>query len=114
MRRLFIVLFLCTVGLYAAVIINDNKQLYNDFALHYFYDESNQLTIDEIEKKDFTDLISNQFTKGYRYGTAWFKIDITNKSNHTDLVLYFTEPFWTTLDLYSKKNAIIKYHLIKS
>ena len=105
-KQLLVVLLLCTLGSYANVTLTDDKPIYNDFTLHYFYDENDQYDIDQIEKKNFTDLIPNQFTKGYRYGTAWFKIDLTNKSNNEDFILYFTEPFWSKLDLYSKEDDV--------
>lgn len=103
-KNIFILLLLCTVSLYA-VTLTDEKVKYDNFTLHYFYDESNQLTIDDIEKTDFKTIIPNQFSQGYFPGTAWFKIDITNQSSNEEFILNFTEPFWTYLDLYSKDDG---------
>ena len=104
-RKIFVLLYFCTVTLYATVTLTNEKQKYDNFSLQYFYDESNMLEINDIEKADFTTVIKSQFSQGYYTGTAWFKINITNHSDTENFVLYFTEPFWSTLDLYSKKNA---------
>ena len=59
------------------------------------------MTIEEIAKTSFTHEISNQFALGYKSGAAWFKITIHNQSHKDQFILYFTELFWTTLDLYT-------------
>ena len=104
-RKIFVLLFFCTVTLHATVTLTNEKQKYDNFSLHYFYDESNMLEINDIEKRDFTNVIKSQFSQGYYTGTAWFKINITNHSDNENFVLYFTEPFWSRLDLYSKNNS---------
>ncbi len=104
-RKILVLLFFCTVGLYAAVTLSDDKPKYDNFSLHYFYDESALLDINDIEQTNFTDVIPSQFSQGYYSGTAWFKIDITNHSDNENFVLYFTEPFWSKLDLYTKNNG---------
>ena len=104
-RKIFVLLFFSTVALYATVTLTNEKQKYDDFTLHYFYDESNLVDIQDIEKADFTNVIPSQFSHGYHTGTSWFKIDLTNHSNNKDFILYFTEPLWSELDLYTKKDA---------
>ena len=104
-RKILVLLLFCTVTLYATVTLTNEKLKYDDFSLHYFYDESALLDINDIEKTNFTDAIPSQFSQGYYSGTAWFKIDITNNSDIENFVLYFTEPFWSKLDLYTKKNG---------
>ena len=104
-KQIFVLLLFCTLGLHATVTLTDDKEIYDDFTLQYLYDEDASLTIDEIEQADFTATISNQFTQGYHKGAAWFKIEINNQSKNEDFVLYFAEPFWTKLDLYSKNNG---------
>jgi diguanylate cyclase (GGDEF)-like protein len=104
-KKILMLLFFSTVTLYATVTLKNEKVKYDNFSLQYFYDESNMLDINDIEKTDFTDLIPSQFSQGYYAGTAWFKINITNHSDYKDFVLYFTEPFWSTLDLYTKDNG---------
>jgi len=63
------------------------------------------LEINDIENTDFTDVIPSQFSQGYYSGAAWFKINITNHSDNENFVLYFTEPFWSTLDLYTQNSC---------
>ncbi len=87
----------------AAILLSDKIQ--EDFSIEYFYDDSKLLLIDDIEKVKFTETLSNQFTKGYREGTAWFKLEVHNQSNHEDFILYFTEPFWSALDFYDKHES---------
>ncbi len=104
-RKIFVLLFFCTVTLHATVTLTNEKTKYDNFSLHYFYDESALLDINDIEKTNFTDVIPSQFSQGYHSGAAWFKIDITNQSDNENFVLYFTEPFWSKLDLYTKNNG---------
>ena len=104
-KQIFVLLLFCTLGLHATVTLTDDKESYDDFTIHYLYDEGSSLSIDEIEKSDFTTAISNQFSQGYYAGAAWFKIELLNQSSNKEFILYFTEPFWTKLDLYSKENG---------
>ena len=104
-RKIFVLLFFSTVALYATVTLTNEKLKYDDFTLHYFYDESNLADIQDIEKVDFANVIPSQFSHGYHTGTSWFKIDLTNHSNNKDFVLYFTEPLWSKLDLYTEKDG---------
>ncbi len=105
LKKIFVLLIICTVVISAAVTLTDEKLQYDDFALHYFYDDSNLLNIQDIEKINFTHILPSQFSLGYHTGTSWFKIDLKNQSNHEEFVLYFTEPLWTKLDLYTKENT---------
>jgi diguanylate cyclase (GGDEF)-like protein len=102
LTTLFFFLFITTLN--ATLTLTKDTKKYDDFRLKYFYDDSSSLTIDEIQIINFTQTIPNQFTQGYHSGTAWFKITVENKSNTEDFVLYFTEPFWSSLDLYTKEN----------
>lgn len=104
-RKIFALLLLCSVTLHATVNLRNNIEKYEHFTLEYLYDEDSVLAIEEIEQREFPDLLPSQFTKGYRSGTAWFKIDLINQSINEDFVLYFTEPFWSSFDLYVKKNG---------
>ncbi|GIT97876.1 EAL domain-containing protein [Sulfurovum sp. TSL1] len=103
-REIFIVLLLSAVTSYATVTLSNKTDTYDHFTLRYFYDESSTLGIHDIEKIHFTKVIPNQFSQGYYSGTAWFKLNMTNHSDSEEYVLYFTEPFWSTLDLYTKMN----------
>ncbi len=103
-RKIFVVLLLSAVTSYATVTLTYETDKYDHFTLRYFYDESSTLGIHDIEKLECTKVIPNQFSQGYYSGTAWFKLNVTNHSDIEDYVLYFTEPFWSTLDLYTKMN----------
>ena len=104
-KKILLLLFFYTVTLHATVTLTDKKVKYDNFSLHYFYDESYLLDINDIEKTDFTHPIANQFSQGYYPAKAWFKINLTNHSKNEDFVLYFTEPFWSKLDLYTENNG---------
>ncbi|MDH3343547.1 MAG: sensor domain-containing diguanylate cyclase, partial [Gammaproteobacteria bacterium] len=85
----------------AAVLdVTDASKVNSDFIIEYLYDENSSMTIEEVDGTVFSQELSNQFAQGYRSGAAWFKINIRNQSRNQQFVLYFTEPFWTTLDLY--------------
>ena len=104
LKKILLLLLFYTVTLHASVTLTNEEPKYDNFTIQYFYDESNMLDIKDIEKTDFTNVIPSQFSQGYYSGTAWFKIDLTNHSDNEDFILYFTEPFWSKLDLYTKKN----------
>jgi diguanylate cyclase (GGDEF)-like protein len=103
-RKIFVLLLLSAVTSYATLTLTNKTETYDNFTLYYFYDDSNTLDIHDIEKIEFTKLIPNKFSQGYSTGTAWIKLKVINQSTIEDYVLYFTEPFWSTLDLYSKNN----------
>jgi len=111
-KKILMLLLFCTVTLYPTVTLTNEKLKYDDFSIHYFYDENSSLDIDDIEKTNFTDVIPSQFTEGYNFGTSWFKIDLTNHSDIENFVLYFTEPLWSKLDLYTKVNG--SWHIQKN
>jgi len=102
-RQTLLFILLCLTSLNAAITLTDETKKKEHFSLQYFYDDSRLLHIEDIEKINFTQTIPSQFTKGYRDGTAWFKFEITNQSSNEDFILYFTEPFWSKLDLYDKQ-----------
>lgn len=106
MFKFFTLLILCYSALFSAdLTITDGFKKSNNFTLKFYDDESSLLTIDEIEKINFTDTIPSQFTMGYKYDNVWFKIEIENHSKNEDFVLYLTESIWSTLDLYTKEDS---------
>ena len=82
LRKIFVLLLFCTVVVSASVTLTDEKLKYDDFTLHYFYDGSNSLDIQDIQKSDFTHVLPSQFSQGYNTGTSWFKIDLKNQSKN--------------------------------
>ena len=104
MQKIFIYLFFFLSTLHANLLLQEGGKKYENFSIEYLYDINSSLSIEDIERMNFPQKIPNQFTKGYKSGTAWFKIEIVNNTNNQDFVLYFTEPFWSTLDLYTKEN----------
>ncbi|MEA3383555.1 MAG: ATP-binding protein [Campylobacterota bacterium] len=107
-RFLLIIFFYFATSLNANVVIEDDMDKIDDFNIQYYYDEYSKIKTNEIEKINFNETIQNHFTQGYRYGDAWFKIDIKNNSKNEDFVLYFTESIWSKIDLYFKKENIWK------
>lgn len=95
-----------TTALSASVELSDTVNKYDNFTIKYLYDEHSSLTINEIQNTNFEKTIPSQFTQGYRDGTAWFQIDLGNKSNTENYIIYFTEPIWSTFDLYKKENSL--------
>ncbi len=104
MYRLFFVLLLSINFLYAKITISEGDTKIDNFNILYYYDKSQKLSIDQIKQIDFTKQIDSQFTLGYLSGNNWFKIEIENKSDKDDFVLYFTEPYFDQVNLYSLKN----------
>lgn len=98
--RILLLLFFYLPCAFASIVITQTQKKYTDFPVTYLYDETNQLTINNITKANFTQTTANQFALGYKEGTVWFKITLENRSSNNNFVLYFTEPFWTDFDLF--------------
>ncbi|MCU7940124.1 MAG: diguanylate cyclase [gamma proteobacterium symbiont of Bathyaustriella thionipta] len=97
----FAVVFLLLSNLsLAAVTITESTSKIDDFTMGYLYDADSIKNIEAISQSTFTEEISSQFALGYRTGAAWFKLTLHNESDEGQFILSFTEPFWTTLDLY--------------
>ena len=105
MTRFILLFLLFVLSLNAALVIKDSTKKYENFNIQYLYDESSSLSIETIQNKKFPKNINSQFTQGYKYGDAWFKLEFTNKSKNEEFILHFTEPIWSTLDLYKKQNS---------
>ena len=81
-------------------MITDSQETFRDFDLQYLYDPSDRHSIRTITETRFAETVPSRFTLGYRDGSAWFKITLTNRSQDTRFILSFSEPFWNTFDLY--------------
>jgi len=104
-KTFFLLFFLLLSSLFADLEITSDKDKYDNFSIEYLYDETNKLTISEIQEKDFPQIIPSQFTQGYKYGNAWFKIEIKNRTSNEYFILQFTESIWASLDLYFFNNG---------
>jgi signal transduction histidine kinase len=100
--RALALLFLSVQLLVAEIIITENQNHYRDFSLSYLFDDSGKLTIKDIANSEFKSEIPSQFTLGYSNKNVWFKIDIENRSNLSEFVLNFSEPFWDKFDFYQQ------------
>ncbi len=98
--RIAFFLLLYLPASFASIVVSEGTDTLSDFSLHCLYDEKSALTINEVAELDFTQTIPSRFTLGYKEGTVWFKVTIENQSALKDFILYFTEPFWSTLTLY--------------
>ncbi len=106
MFKFFTLFVLLYTALFSAdLTITDGFKKSDSFTLKYYDDENSLLTIYDIEKIDFKETLPSQFAMGYKYDNVWFKIEIENRSENEDFVLYFTESIWSTLDLYTKENS---------
>ncbi|MBN2816201.1 MAG: GGDEF domain-containing protein [Campylobacterales bacterium] len=98
--RILLFALLLSTSLQANLNLVNGVKKYDSFSIQYVYDENKTLNIDDIVIQKNMQEIPNQFTKGYKYGNAWFKIELTNKSKNEEFVLYFTESIWSQIDLY--------------
>jgi diguanylate cyclase (GGDEF)-like protein len=100
-----LVALLASVTLNAATIVNNSGVQLTNFTIDYYHDQSDSLSISAITETEFTREIPNKFSLGYREGSAWFKFTVKNLTDQQDFILYFTEPFWTSFDLYTFTNS---------
>ena len=110
--NLYVITFLISCTAQSSALITDTSKKLDNFSIQYLYDKDNSHTINSIINTSFSDEISNQFSLGYRSGAAWFKIIIYNQSSNHRFVLQFTEPFWSTFDLYEFSDD--KWHILKN
>ncbi|RXJ67422.1 hypothetical protein CRV08_10870 [Halarcobacter ebronensis] len=89
----------------STLIINNKIPIYDDFEISYIKDYSKNLTIEDIEKKEFNNFIKNGFSLGYSNNTTWIKIDILNKSDKENFILTLNETFYEKANLYYKKDG---------
>lgn len=102
-RHCLILFFTFIVSLNAAVQIQTDDVM-DDFEMHYFYDASKTMTLEEVKAHNAFTTLRNHFSLGYHRGTSWFKISIKNNSQTSTFVLQCNEPFWSYLDAYIPTN----------
>lgn len=103
MMKILVLLVSIVNFLFGMAVLNSSKT--EDFMIEYFYDDTKQLTIDDVSKKNFQQTLPSQFSLGYIRGYAWYKITIENQSNYEDFVLYFSEPHFENMNFYSFENS---------
>lgn len=96
----FLLLLLLVSSAFSNVTLSNKTDVYDDFPISYYYDENNALKIEDIEKKDFTQKIENQFTFGYVSGTFWFKISIKNETARERFFLSFKKLYADEFTIY--------------
>lgn len=104
MKWLVLLLFTSTL-LFSNITLNNSMQKIDSFHLAYFYDANATLNLNSVTKREFK-TTKNQFTFGYQDGVTWFKFEIQNNTDTSNLLLYFSEPFYETFTLYEKKDQL--------
>lgn len=87
------------------LVLNNEKELYNNFEVSYIKDATNSFTIEDIVKTDSFEKAKSNFALGYFLGTFWIKIDIKNQSLKDDFILSINEHFYEIANLYYKENG---------
>ncbi len=110
-------IFILFINFLSAEIIIDNDMKKNDnFLLEYYHDEAQEMNISTIQKVKFS-TTNNKFSFGYISGDSWFKLTIDNRSDKSDFILYFTEAFHKSINLFEyhqntwtkEKSGILEY-----
>ncbi|MDH4944940.1 diguanylate cyclase [Sulfurimonas sp. C5] len=102
MRILFLLLIFL-LPLSANIVVSHNEECAKNFSIEYYYDDTNTLSIEDIQTKTFVST-SNNFTFGYLRGTTWFKITIDNNSSEENFIISFYETLWKTFNFYQLKD----------
>ena len=103
--KYFFIFILLSNTLFANIIIPQDIQKTSNFQIESFYDESKTRNINNISNADFKQTPS-QFTFGHKKGNIWFKFTIKNMSSKNKFILYFNEPYYDNLNLFSKISNI--------
>jgi diguanylate cyclase (GGDEF)-like protein len=106
LRLLILFLLLFIYSLNASIVLTDETKKVDNFALSYFYDDSQLLNIEQISQKEFTQTTRSAFSFGYVDGTTWYKLTLTNESQNEHYVLSFLEAFSDGLNLHREKNGV--------
>ena len=110
MQKIILISILIFNYVSAANVVLDDSSKSDIFKVAYYYDETKLKTIDDIQKIQFLQEQSSQFSLGYLKGNSWFKFSIENRSDTQDLVINFAEAFYDILNFYEfKDNRWIKY-----
>jgi len=101
--KLIFFIFLLIQTSFADIFVTDEKAVYNDFSIAYFFDDTQSMSIEDIQNTNFSSNTMNMFSFGYHHKTLWIKIKITNQSSSNQFVLTLNEPFWDRFDLYTQE-----------
>lgn len=85
---------------FSSIIISESTERVSDFFIPSLYDKTSLLQVAQVADLNFTESVPSQFSLGYKEGTVWFKLIIKNNSSNTHFILSFSEPFWSTLNLF--------------
>jgi len=94
MKSIFLSIFLFFATLIFAqepIVLNDSSVKIKDFNMSYFIDDTNEISLDEVQKKIFINS-KNKLSLGQKAKTTWAKIIITNKSE-LDKKLFLHHPY---------------------
>jgi len=104
MKYFFLLLFILEQSAIATVFITDTHKKIDNFTIQYYHDKSGLQSINDIQNKNFSKLLSNQLSLGFTKGNNWFKFEIKNQSDLRQFILYTTESFFYHVNLYEFKN----------
>lgn len=120
LRYIFITIFITASLCANQLILNNEKNHYNEFKVFFVKDDSDKLKIEDISKKKFNNSTKNNFSLGYTKGSIWFKFKVQNNSSNQEFILNLNENFYEIAELYyfdNKKwikNSISMYdHILK-
>jgi len=103
MKYLFFLLFTLNT-LIASIIITPNSDKVRHFDIGYFYDDTRNISMEEIQNKEFI-TENSQFTHGFKKGDIWFKLKIKNESFNENFVVTLSEPYYSYVVLYQNRGG---------
>lgn len=103
-KILFLFIFLSSIA-YAHLILDDDKDIYNNFSISYIEDKNNS-SIQDISKLDFNNKTTSNFSLGYLNETIWFKLELANNTKKTNFILNLNETFYEKVTLFEKKDKL--------
>lgn len=96
------------------IIFNNSSDVVKDFTVEFYSDESNSLTVFDIQKNINFKRTNSKFSFGYIKSTLWFKIDFENKSFYDNFILTLSEHFYEIANLYYFDKSLNTYTKIEN
>ena len=84
LKTLFLFVLLFSNILFASTLVIDSQKfVFKEFEMSKFVDPTNTLSFEDIQKKDFTTIVTNPYSNGFiAHQAIWHKFSLRNDLDH--------------------------------